>query len=39
MSSGFIRLINDDIVDLYNRMPIGTNVAVLATRPVPLRYS
>ncbi|WP_099558903.1 L,D-transpeptidase [Hartmannibacter diazotrophicus] len=29
MSSGCIRLINQDIIDLYNRVPIGTEVVVL----------
>ncbi|MGD9740389.1 MAG: L,D-transpeptidase, partial [Bauldia sp.] len=28
-SSGCIRLINQDIIDLYNRVPIGTRVTVL----------
>jgi lipoprotein-anchoring transpeptidase ErfK/SrfK len=31
VSSGCIRLTNDDIVDLYNRTQIGTKVVVLAT--------
>ena len=31
VSSGCIRLTNDDIVDLYDRTPIGTKVVVLAT--------
>jgi len=31
VSSGCIRLTNDDIIDLYNRTPIGTKVHVLAT--------
>jgi len=31
VSSGCIRLTNDDIIDLYNRTPIGTKVLVLAT--------
>jgi L,D-transpeptidase catalytic domain len=31
VSSGCIRLTNDDIVDLYNRTPISTKVVVLAT--------
>jgi lipoprotein-anchoring transpeptidase ErfK/SrfK len=31
VSSGCIRLTNDDIVDLYNRTPAGTKVVVLAT--------
>jgi lipoprotein-anchoring transpeptidase ErfK/SrfK len=29
MSSGCIRLLNQDIIDLYNRVPIGTRVVVL----------
>jgi lipoprotein-anchoring transpeptidase ErfK/SrfK len=29
MSSGCIRLLNQDIIDLYNRVPIGTKVVVL----------
>jgi lipoprotein-anchoring transpeptidase ErfK/SrfK len=32
-SSGCIRLINQDIIDLYNRVPIGTQVAVLPPPP------
>ena len=32
MSSGCIRLMNEDIVDLYNRVPAGASVVVL---PVP----
>jgi lipoprotein-anchoring transpeptidase ErfK/SrfK len=31
VSSGCIRLTNDDVTDLYNRTPIGTKVVVLAT--------
>ena len=31
VSSGCIRLTNEDIVDLYNRTPIGAKVIVLAT--------
>ena len=31
VSSGCIRLTNDDIVDLYDRTPIGAKVFVLAT--------
>ena len=31
VSSGCIRLTNDDIVDLYNRTPIGAQVIVFAT--------
>jgi len=36
VSSGCIRLLNQDIIDLYDRVPIGTSVIVLATagRPV-----
>jgi lipoprotein-anchoring transpeptidase ErfK/SrfK len=30
MSSGCIRLLNQDIIDLYERVPIGTRVVVLA---------
>ncbi len=29
MSSGCIRLFNHDIIDLYNRVPVGTPVIVL----------
>ena len=28
MSSGCIRLMNQDIIDLYNRVPIGTPIVV-----------
>jgi len=31
VSSGCIRLTNEDVVDLYNRTPVGTKVVVLAT--------
>ncbi len=31
VSAGCIRLINDDIIDLYNRTPTGTKVVVLAS--------
>ena len=31
VSSGCIRLTNEDVVDLYNRTPIGAKVVVLAT--------
>jgi lipoprotein-anchoring transpeptidase ErfK/SrfK len=34
VSSGCVRLINQDIIDLYNRVPIGTKVVVLAPRGV-----
>ena len=30
VSSGCIRLTNDDVIDLYNRTPVGTKVIVLA---------
>ena len=30
MSSGCIRLLNQDIIDLYERVPVGTRVVVLA---------
>ncbi len=29
MSSGCIRMMNDDVIDLYNRVPVGTPVVVL----------
>jgi lipoprotein-anchoring transpeptidase ErfK/SrfK len=29
VSSGCIRLFNQDIIDLYNRVPVGTSVTVL----------
>ncbi|MGA9502082.1 MAG: L,D-transpeptidase, partial [Pseudolabrys sp.] len=29
VSSGCIRLFNQDIIDLYNRVPVGTHVTVL----------
>ena len=35
VSSGCIRLTNDDITDLYNRTPVGTKVIVLATAGPP----
>ncbi len=31
VSSGCIRLTNDDVIDLYGRVPVGTRVVVLAT--------
>jgi len=36
VSSGCIRLTNDDIVDLYDRTPIGAKVFVLATYGTPV---
>jgi lipoprotein-anchoring transpeptidase ErfK/SrfK len=35
VSSGCIRLTNEDVVDLYNRTPVGTKVVVLATAGPP----
>ena len=35
VSSGCIRLTNEDVIDLYNRTPIGTKVVVLATATAP----
>jgi hypothetical protein len=32
MSSGCIRLLNADVIDLYNRVDIGTKVIVLPDR-------
>ncbi len=32
VSSGCVRLINQDIIDLYNRVPVGTKVVVLPAR-------
>lgn len=29
MSSGCIRMINEDVIDLYARCPVGTHVVVL----------
>jgi lipoprotein-anchoring transpeptidase ErfK/SrfK len=29
VSSGCVRLMNQDVIDLYNRVPIGTKVVVL----------
>jgi hypothetical protein len=36
MSSGCIRMLNQDIIDLYDRVPIGTSVVVLATGGSPV---
>jgi lipoprotein-anchoring transpeptidase ErfK/SrfK len=33
VSSGCIRLVNDDIADLYSRVQVGTRVVVLPARP------
>lgn len=35
MSSGCIRLLNQDIIDLYNKTPLGTEVVVLPSTGVP----
>ena len=35
VSSGCIRLFNQDIVDLYNRVPVGAPVVVLQEAPEP----
>ena len=35
VSSGCIRMLNADVIDLYNRVPVGTKVVVLAaTNPI-----
>jgi lipoprotein-anchoring transpeptidase ErfK/SrfK len=36
VSSGCIRLLNQDIIDLYNRVPDGTRVIVLPAEEVPV---
>jgi lipoprotein-anchoring transpeptidase ErfK/SrfK len=36
VSSGCIRMLNQDILDLYNRVPIGTRVTVLPSASVPV---
>jgi lipoprotein-anchoring transpeptidase ErfK/SrfK len=36
VSSGCVRLINQDIIDLYNRVPVGTKVVVLPARGVDI---
>jgi lipoprotein-anchoring transpeptidase ErfK/SrfK len=35
VSSGCIRLFNQDIIDLYNRVPVGAPVVVLQEAPEP----
>ena len=35
VSSGCVRLMNQDIIDLYNRVPTGTKVIVLPSAPAP----
>jgi lipoprotein-anchoring transpeptidase ErfK/SrfK len=32
VSSGCIRMINQDVIDLYQRTPVGAKVTVLAAR-------
>jgi lipoprotein-anchoring transpeptidase ErfK/SrfK len=32
LSSGCIRMINQDVMDLYQKTPVGTRVVVLASR-------
>ena len=32
VSSGCIRMINQDVIDLYQRTPVGARVVVLASR-------
>jgi lipoprotein-anchoring transpeptidase ErfK/SrfK len=36
VSSGCIRMLNQDIIDLYNRVPMGTRVIVLPSAEVPV---
>jgi lipoprotein-anchoring transpeptidase ErfK/SrfK len=33
VSSGCIRMLNEDVVDLYSRVGVGTKVVVLPNRP------
>ncbi len=35
VSSGCVRLLNQDIIDLYRRVPLGAKVVVLAAEPSP----
>jgi lipoprotein-anchoring transpeptidase ErfK/SrfK len=37
VSSGCIRMINQDVIDLYQRAPIGARVQVLSSRASALR--
>jgi lipoprotein-anchoring transpeptidase ErfK/SrfK len=39
ISSGCIRMTNEDVIDLYNRVKIGTSVIVLAPRRSPVAMS
>ncbi|MBU0858573.1 MAG: L,D-transpeptidase, partial [Alphaproteobacteria bacterium] len=34
-SSGCIRMLNEHVIDLYNRVPVGTAVRVYRSAPVP----
>lgn len=36
VSSGCIRLTNEDITDLFTRVKVGTRVVVLPSKPVPV---
>jgi lipoprotein-anchoring transpeptidase ErfK/SrfK len=36
VSSGCIRMLNQDVIDLYNRVPTGTRVTVLPSAQVPV---
>lgn len=36
VSSGCIRLLNQDVIDLYRRVPLGARVVVLPAEPSPL---
>jgi lipoprotein-anchoring transpeptidase ErfK/SrfK len=36
VSSGCVRLMNQDIIDLYNRVPVGTKVVVLPARGIDM---
>jgi lipoprotein-anchoring transpeptidase ErfK/SrfK len=36
VSSGCIRLTNEDVIDLYNRIPVGTKVVVLGQQRAAL---
>lgn len=38
-SSGCIRLLNEDILDLYDRVPLGTTVVVKTSQPEALVQS
>ncbi len=39
VSSGCIRMMNDDVIDLYNRVPVGTKVVVVGPAlPMPAAF-